>query len=149
MGYAFVNFMYIEDLLIFAKSKLGVKWCADSLHIHWYIFIEVYHLLCPSRNMFSSKKVLQLSYANYQYVMHLHSIGFKINDFWAGEKKHSSKSSRILALWTRMRHGAPKFSVQSLDPSRVYQNCSHLLLILGGRNAVLSIVGSCSFPEII
>jgi len=43
VGYAFVNFISVEDLLIFAKSRLGVKW-----------------------NMFSSRKVLQLSYANYQ-----------------------------------------------------------------------------------
>jgi hypothetical protein len=26
VGYAFVNFIYVEDLLLFAKSKLGVKW---------------------------------------------------------------------------------------------------------------------------
>jgi hypothetical protein len=26
VGYAFVNFIYVEDLLKFAKAKLGVKW---------------------------------------------------------------------------------------------------------------------------
>jgi hypothetical protein len=26
VGYAFVNFISVEDLLIFAKSRLGVKW---------------------------------------------------------------------------------------------------------------------------
>jgi len=43
VGYAFVNFITVQDLLFFAKKKLGEKW-----------------------NMFSSEKVLQMSYANYQ-----------------------------------------------------------------------------------
>ncbi|KAF8638043.1 hypothetical protein AX16_010675 [Volvariella volvacea WC 439] len=43
VGYAFVNFIQVQDLLTFAKAKLGEKW-----------------------NMFSSEKVLQMSYANYQ-----------------------------------------------------------------------------------
>ncbi|KAF7315581.1 RRM domain-containing protein [Mycena indigotica] len=43
VGYAFVNFITVEDLLRFAKAKLGEKW-----------------------NMFSSEKILQMSYANYQ-----------------------------------------------------------------------------------
>ncbi|KAF8210372.1 hypothetical protein K438DRAFT_153231 [Mycena galopus ATCC 62051] len=43
VGYAFVNFITVQDLLHFAKAKLGEKW-----------------------NMFSSEKVLQMSYANYQ-----------------------------------------------------------------------------------
>ncbi|KAG5731969.1 Meiosis protein mei2 [Termitomyces sp. T112] len=43
VGYAFVNFITVQDLLTFAKKKLGQKW-----------------------NMFSSEKVLQMSYANYQ-----------------------------------------------------------------------------------
>ncbi|KIJ39905.1 hypothetical protein M422DRAFT_230491 [Sphaerobolus stellatus SS14] len=41
VGYAFVNFIHVEDLLRFAKTKLGTKW-----------------------NMFSSEKVLGMSYAN-------------------------------------------------------------------------------------
>ncbi|KAG5648520.1 hypothetical protein DXG03_003131 [Asterophora parasitica] len=43
VGYAFVNFITVGDLLHFAKKKLGERW-----------------------NMFSSEKVLQMSYANYQ-----------------------------------------------------------------------------------
>ncbi|KAF5370759.1 hypothetical protein D9758_002010 [Tetrapyrgos nigripes] len=43
VGYAFVNFITVQDLLTFAKKRLGHKW-----------------------NMFSSEKVLQMSYANYQ-----------------------------------------------------------------------------------
>ncbi|KAG6903026.1 hypothetical protein C0995_007459 [Termitomyces sp. Mi166 len=43
VGYAFVNFITVQDLLTFAKKRLGQKW-----------------------NMFSSEKVLQMSYANYQ-----------------------------------------------------------------------------------
>ncbi|KAK7017541.1 hypothetical protein VNI00_018593 [Paramarasmius palmivorus] len=42
-GYAFVNFITVQDLLFFAKMRLNLKW-----------------------NMFSSEKVLQMSYANYQ-----------------------------------------------------------------------------------
>ncbi|KAG8851545.1 hypothetical protein FRB91_007759 [Serendipita sp. 411] len=43
VGYAFVNFVDVADLLKFAKAKLGVKW-----------------------NLFCSEKVLQMSYANFQ-----------------------------------------------------------------------------------
>ncbi|KAF8573522.1 hypothetical protein K439DRAFT_1375116 [Ramaria rubella] len=41
VGYAFVNFIQVEDLLHFAKTKLGTKW-----------------------NLFSSEKILGMSYAN-------------------------------------------------------------------------------------
>ncbi|KAH7888596.1 RNA recognition motif 2-domain-containing protein [Phlebopus sp. FC_14] len=43
VGYAFVNFISVQDLLTFAKLKLNEKW-----------------------NLYSSEKVLQMSYANYQ-----------------------------------------------------------------------------------
>ncbi|KAF4598529.1 hypothetical protein EYR38_006933 [Pleurotus pulmonarius] len=43
VGYAFVNFIAVEDLMTFAKAKLGQKW-----------------------NMFSSEKILEMSYADYQ-----------------------------------------------------------------------------------
>ncbi|CCL99860.1 uncharacterized protein FIBRA_01885 [Fibroporia radiculosa] len=43
VGYAFVNFITVGDLLQFAKTQLGVKW-----------------------NMYSSEKVLQMCYATYQ-----------------------------------------------------------------------------------
>ncbi|KZT65945.1 hypothetical protein DAEQUDRAFT_490578 [Daedalea quercina L-15889] len=43
VGYAFVNFITVGDLLHFAKSRLGVKW-----------------------NMYSSEKILQMCYATYQ-----------------------------------------------------------------------------------
>ncbi|KAK0504688.1 RNA recognition motif 2-domain-containing protein [Armillaria luteobubalina] len=45
VGYAFVNFIQVEDLLLFAKKRLGQKWHALILR---------------------SEKVLQMSYANYQ-----------------------------------------------------------------------------------
>ncbi|KAI0645439.1 RNA recognition motif 2-domain-containing protein [Trametes meyenii] len=43
VGYAFVNFITVQDLLHFARTQLGVKW-----------------------NMYSSEKVLQMCYATYQ-----------------------------------------------------------------------------------
>lgn len=43
MGYAFVNFISVRDLQYFVKERLNKKW-----------------------NMYSSEKVLQMSYANYQ-----------------------------------------------------------------------------------
>ncbi|KAI0075343.1 hypothetical protein K474DRAFT_1599954 [Panus rudis PR-1116 ss-1] len=43
VGYAFVNFITVQDLLHFAKTCLNVRW-----------------------NMYSSEKQLQMSYANYQ-----------------------------------------------------------------------------------
>ena len=34
VGYAFVNFISVEDLLHFTKARLGVKWfVAYSLHV--------------------------------------------------------------------------------------------------------------------
>ena len=51
VGYAFVNFITVDDLLHFAKARLGTKW-----------------------NMYSSEKVLQMSYANYQYVVFPHNV---------------------------------------------------------------------------
>ncbi|KAK7015980.1 RNA recognition motif 2-domain-containing protein, partial [Favolaschia claudopus] len=44
-GYAFVNFITVQDLMHFAKAKLGEKW-----------------------NMVLSEKVLQMSYADYQSI---------------------------------------------------------------------------------
>ncbi|TBU64511.1 RNA recognition motif 2-domain-containing protein [Dichomitus squalens] len=43
VGYAFVNFITVQDLLQFAKTQIGVKW-----------------------NMYSSEKTLQMCYATYQ-----------------------------------------------------------------------------------
>ncbi|KDQ15279.1 hypothetical protein BOTBODRAFT_108855 [Botryobasidium botryosum FD-172 SS1] len=43
VGYAFVNFITVEDLLLFCNARLGRKW-----------------------NMFQSEKVLGMSYANFQ-----------------------------------------------------------------------------------
>ena len=31
MGYAFVNFITVQDLLLFAKTQIGVKWCVALL----------------------------------------------------------------------------------------------------------------------
>ncbi|RDX50115.1 hypothetical protein OH76DRAFT_1349761 [Lentinus brumalis] len=43
VGYAFVNFITVQDLLHFARTQIGVKW-----------------------NMYSSEKTLQMCYATYQ-----------------------------------------------------------------------------------
>lgn len=59
VGYAFVNFIHVQELLRFAKARLGVKWYVCDSVILFFIF-NVF------RNMFSSEKVLQMSYANYQ-----------------------------------------------------------------------------------
>ena len=31
VGYAFVNFITVQDLLLFAKTQIGVKWCVVLL----------------------------------------------------------------------------------------------------------------------
>jgi RNA recognition motif 2 len=36
VGYAFVNFINVQDLLVFAKAKLGVKW---SVYTHILMFV--------------------------------------------------------------------------------------------------------------
>jgi hypothetical protein len=61
VGYAFVNFINVQDLLLFVRKRLGVKWS---------VFISFGYAACSRhlqiRNMFKSDKVLQMSYANYQ-----------------------------------------------------------------------------------
>ncbi len=65
VGYAFVNFIQVEDLLLFAKKRLGQKW-----HALRFSDLVLSADFSSNRNMFSSEKVLQMSYANYQYVPH-------------------------------------------------------------------------------
>ncbi|KAL0956522.1 hypothetical protein HGRIS_002663 [Hohenbuehelia grisea] len=67
VGYAFVNFITVEDLLLFAKEKLGKKWCDSSACLQ----LEMTQECFLYRNMFSSEKVLEMSYADYQCVSRL------------------------------------------------------------------------------
>ena len=60
------------------------------------------------------------------------------------EKKPSSKNSKTRALWTSVRHGDLKYSIQNLGPTRACQSLSPRPRISGGRNAVLSIAARCS-----
>lgn len=62
VGYAFVNFIHVQDLLQFAQQRLGEKWSVT-------IPISMTSDIIDDRNMFSSEKVLQMSYANYQLVV--------------------------------------------------------------------------------
>jgi len=89
-----------------------------------------------TRNMFSSEKVLQMSYANYQCV-HNTSLLILHSFELIGAKKHWSKNSKTPASWTNERLGGPKFSTPSLDLSRGYQNHSQHQLISGERSVVL------------
>jgi len=50
----------MQDLVVFAKAKLGVKWSVPPTSPRGAMFT------CPFRNMFSSDKMLQMSYAVYQ-----------------------------------------------------------------------------------
>ena len=56
-----MNFITVQDLLYFAKTQLGVKWYVQSIVVQT-LLADV--MAC--RNMYSSEKVLQMSYANYQ-----------------------------------------------------------------------------------
>jgi len=60
VGYAFVNFITVQDLLTFAKKRLGQKWYVSFLISLAVAYLDI------ARNMFSSDKILHLSYANYQ-----------------------------------------------------------------------------------
>ena len=48
VGYAFVNFIYVQDLLAFAKARLGVKWCVIIIILlllfWWLILLQEYVL---------------------------------------------------------------------------------------------------------
>ena len=59
-----MNFITVQDLLYFAKTQLGVKWYVQSIVVQT-LLADV--MAC--RNMYSSEKVLQMSYANYQSVI--------------------------------------------------------------------------------
>ena len=37
VGYAFVNFIRVQDMLKFAKKRLGVKWCASKFISFLYL----------------------------------------------------------------------------------------------------------------
>ena len=78
MGYAFVNFISVEDLLTFARARLDVKWFVTF--VFFVVGRGVGVLTIPLiffRNMFSSDKILHMSYANYQFVpFHLLQVYF-------------------------------------------------------------------------
>jgi hypothetical protein len=69
VGYAFVNFINVQDLVHFATTTLGVKWFV-SIRGTFFIPTDVSWI----RNMYSSEKVLQMSYANYQCVLFFHLL---------------------------------------------------------------------------
>jgi RNA recognition motif 2 len=94
VGYAFVNFIDVKDLLAFAQAKLGVKWYAlGAMKPHESIMMGFLH-----RNMYSSEKVLQMSYANYQYVASVRTLCRHETQliFDLGVKKHLWRNSKIL-----------------------------------------------------
>src|SRR5882762_3282740 len=99
------------------------------------------------RNMFSSEKVLQMSYANYQYV-YVMVISVSVRTLIAvsaEEKKLSSRSSRTHASWTNVKHGGPKYSTPNPAPTKVCQNHSPPQPISGEKSAVPSTAGRCLF----
>jgi hypothetical protein len=104
--------------------------------------------ICPHvfRNLFSSKKVLQMSYANYQCGRHS-CLLFVINSDHLRlpeEKKLLLKNSKTHALWTSVRHGGLKSFIPNLGPIRACQSLSPRPRISGGRNAAPSIAVRCS-----
>ena len=72
-GYAFVNFIHVQDLLRFAQPRLGEKW-GGNIYIYGWLYFDAFH----DWNMFSSEKVLQMSYANYPSALK----GMKFSQSW-------------------------------------------------------------------
>ncbi|KIM40177.1 hypothetical protein M413DRAFT_446337 [Hebeloma cylindrosporum] len=89
VGYAFVNFIDVKDLLHFARERLGVKW-----------------------NMFKSDKVLQMSYANYQLGPFCIRVLPKLTQLLSEGRRLWSKSSRIHLSWTH-RNWRPRIFYSS------------------------------------
>lgn len=98
--------------------------------------------------MFSSEKVLQMSYANYQYVASvIPSIALLTAP--SEERKHWLKSSKTLVSWTNAKHGAQKSFTQIQDQNKDYLSHSRRLLIFGGRSAALSTAALCMYLELL
>jgi hypothetical protein len=124
VGYAFVNFIHVQDLLVFAKAKLGVKWSvrpfpavimADA-HAHAPPTIQEHVLqrenpadeLCELpvglfSPFFLKHKKTNKNTKNLQTKQQIEV------------KKHSLRNSRTRALWTSARRGSPRsFTRQAL-----------------------------------
>lgn len=84
--------------------------------------------------MFSSEKVLQMSYANYQYVSPLSYYGILPTCFTEA-KKPSWRNSRTPASWMNVRLGGPRYSTLNRGPSRVPLNLSRRPRTFAGRSA--------------
>lgn len=84
--------------------------------------------------MFSSEKVLQMSYANYQYVL-APSLFDYILIHSAEAKKLWSRNSKTLASWMSARLGGPRSSTPNQAPSRESQSLSQRPHIFVGRSA--------------
>ena len=91
------------------------------------------------RNMFSSEKVLQMSYANYQCVYPPIST-FALLIFHSEARRLWSRSSRTHASWTRGKPGAQRSSTP-LDPTKVSLSRSLLRPISVAKNAAATTVG--------
>ena len=72
----------MDDLLRFAKARLGVKWCVSCLTLGEFVADS-------RRNMYASEKVLQMSYANYQYVVFLHLSSTRVQPSHSEARKLS------------------------------------------------------------
>lgn len=99
--------------------------------------------------MFSSEKVLQMSYANYQSVS---SVPFllardDLKHLCPGARKHLLRSSRIPVSWTNEKRGSLRSFILNQAPSKVSLSRSLLPLIRGARNVVRIIVARFTSPE--
>ena len=99
--------------------------------------------------MFSSEKVLQMSYANYQYVgaFLLHLLVKLTGDsvlLFAEAKRRLSKSSRIHALWMNAKRGVRKFSTAA-GRIRVCRNHFLRQRTFAARSALRKIAGPSLF----
>lgn len=98
--------------------------------------------------MFSSEKVLQMSYANYQYVASA-IPSLALLNAPSEERKHWLKSSKTLVSWTNAKRGAQKSFTQTPDQNKDYLSHFRRLLTFGGRSAAHSTAALYMYLELL
>jgi len=113
------------------KSALG-----SNGNVIFWIYLRTWTwTLIYFRNLFSSEKVLQMSYANYQWVSDFFFYIYIFFNLVSEARRHWSKNSKIRALWMSGKNGGPKYSIR-VDRNKVYPSRFRRLRIWGEKNGV-------------
>ena len=110
MGYAFVNFIYVEDLLLFAKSQLGVKWWAAPSFVEFSIALTGFFSSSVQEYVFQRKGVAdELCELSVRRIIALIYSAVKSNLFFSPQRERSARREvQEFLHYGRTRVLAPK-----------------------------------------